>query len=237
MITLYRKIIKTWYSLLSNKKASKNFSGKPMDKIFTDIHRKGYWKKSNSDSVSGIGSNLNKTTTLLKELHVLIDNYKIKTMLDLPCGDFNWMKHNDFNLDNYIGADIVSKLIIQNNKLYRNEKRKFKKMDLTKSNLPKVDVILCRDCLVHFSYDDIKKAVNNIIKSESKYFLTTTFTGNKQNYDIITGAWRPINLELEPFNFPEPITYINENCQEFLGLSKDKSLGLWSVESLRNCMI
>ena len=57
-------------------------------------------------------------------------------------------------------------------------------MDLVNDELPKVDLIFCRDCLFHLPNDMILKALENIYKSKSKYLLTTTFTDNIPNKDI-----------------------------------------------------
>ena len=37
-------------------------------------------------------------------------------------------------------------------------------------------MILCRDCLVHLTFDDARAALQNLRRSGSKYLLTTTFT-------------------------------------------------------------
>ncbi len=95
-----------------------------------------------------------------------------------------------------------------------------------------VDLIFCRDCLVHFSNDNILKTFENLKNTGSKYILTTTFTECDENIDIVTGDWRIINLTLAPFNLPEPLQIINENCTEGDGAFSDKSLGLWKISDL-----
>ena len=72
-------------------------------------------------------------------------------------------------------------------------------------------------------------AIRNFHKSGTKYLLTTTFTGIKENTDIVSGRVRPINLQKPPFNFPMPILLINEHCTEEVGRFADKSLGLWEI--------
>lgn len=98
--------------------------------------------------------------------------------------------------------------------------------------LPKVDLIFCRDCLVHFSFQDIHTAISQIIKSGSRYVLTTNFPLENFKLDIHTGDWRPVNLEVAPFRFPKPILIINEGCEEEGGIYDDKSLFLWEVSTL-----
>jgi hypothetical protein len=105
-------------------------------------------------------------------------------------------------------------------------------LDLTRSALPPADLLLCRDCLVHLSYSDIVKAISNIKSSKIEYLLTTTFTAEPGYRDVVTGDWRPLNLELPPFSFSRPLELILEQCTEQDGAFADKALGLWRVRDL-----
>ena len=170
------------------------------------------------------------TKVVRRQLPKLLDEIGATSLLDIPCGDFNWMKEVVLSVDTYIGADIIKELIALNNIYFRNDKRKFFKLDIIKDKLPRVDVIFCRDCLVHFSFHDTFFALKNIKASMSKYLLTTTFTTRDRNKDIFTGEWRPLNLQQAPFHFAKPIKMINENCP-LVGYT-DKSLGLWRISSI-----
>lgn len=203
--------------------------GRSAREIFGDIYRSNYW--GNSDSRSGAGSDLVQTAVVRYELPVLIKERDVGTMLDIPCGDWHWMKEANLNVD-YIGADIVPELVQRNKELYTNDRRQFVTLDLIKDELPKVDLVFSRDVLVHLSFEDVFSALRNIERSGSKYLLTTTFTGRDSNTDIPTGHWRPLNLQMAPFNFPEPLQMINEKCTEGDGSWGDKSLGLWKVQDL-----
>jgi hypothetical protein len=97
---------------------------------------------------------------------------------------------------------------------------------------PAADLLLCRDCLVHLSFADIDKALRNIRRSSLAYLLTTTFPAESVNADIVTGDWRPLNLQAAPFNLPTPVELINEGCTEGDGAFADKSLGLWRIRDL-----
>lgn len=37
----------------------------------------------------------------------MLKKYSIKSILDIPCGDFSWMKKIELDGIEYIGADIV----------------------------------------------------------------------------------------------------------------------------------
>jgi SAM-dependent methyltransferase len=185
-----------------------------------------------NDSLSGGGSDLDQTRAIRDRLPGLWADLDVGTVLDLPCGDFFWMKHVPMDGIRYIGADILPELIQRNNDLYGRSSVTFRRIDLLQDRLPKVDLILCRDCLVHFSYRDVAAALRNICDSGSKYLLTTTFT-ERRNHDIATGQFRPLNLEVQPLSLPAPILRINEGCTERDGLYRDKSLGLWKVSDIR----
>ena len=79
---------------------------------------------------------------------------------------------------------------------------------------------------------DIKKSIFRIKQSKSKYLMATSFVNIQTNSDILTANWRPINLEKKPFNFPEPIITINEECEEMDRIYSDKCICLWEIEEL-----
>lgn len=197
--------------------------------IFRKIYQDNYW--GNTDSRSGAGSDLSQTAEVRRHLPGLIDALAIQTMLDIPCGDWHWMRELSLNVD-YVGADIVPELIQRNQSLYGNDRRRFMTLDLTADELPRVDFVFSRDVLVHLSVENVFAALNNIRRSGSEYLLTTTFTERSANIDIPTGHWRPLNLQKPPFNFPAPIRLINERCTEGDGSWGDKSLGLWRVRDI-----
>ena len=204
-----------------------------IEEIFKEIHRSKRW--GGFDSFSGPGSSLDQTATIREQIPVLVEELDVRTFLDIPCGDFYWMKEVKLGVDLYIGADIIGEAIDSNAREYGalgDCARVFCRLDITRDQLPQVDMVFCRDCFVHLCFDDILRAIRNIKKSNSKYLLTTTFTGLREAVDIVTGRWRPLNFQLPPFSFPDPIKVIVENCTENEGIYSDKSLALWQVPDL-----
>jgi Methyltransferase domain len=203
----------------------------PMSDVFSQVYAANYW--GNAESRSGHGSDLKQTAIIRLEIPRLIGDLKLKSMLDIPCGDFFWMRECQLGLETYIGADIVQDMIDQLNERYSNAHRRFELLDLAVDALPKVDLVFCRDLLVHFSSSDIRRALGNLKRSGSTYLLATTFTERDHNMDIPTsGDWRPLNLQLPPISFPEPLRLINEGCTEHFNQFTDKSLGLWRLSDL-----
>ena len=201
------------------------FINSPAQQIFTEFYKTNHW--GDKQSISGTGSNFEQTKRLIEVLPMLFDG---KTVLDLPCGDFFWMKEVIYfcNIAEYVGADIVVELINNNNEKYTQG---FIYLDILTSELPKVNLIFCRDCLVHFPFEEIKTALRNMKDSGSQWLLTTSFPG-RVNVDIKMGEWRPINLQAEPFNLPAPLIIIPEGCTENGGAFSDKSICLWNLQKL-----
>ncbi|MCI5193340.1 MAG: class I SAM-dependent methyltransferase [Candidatus Electrothrix sp. AU1_5] len=226
------------YRMLRNRYISYQcyqLKAKDTDQVFTDIYKNNKWGK-NSASASGPGSDVHQTRIIVNKLPAVFSDFGISTILDIPCGDFYWMKNVDFVGIDYTGADIVNELIEKNIEQYQRHGVHFQTLNLITDELPKVDLVFCRDCLVHLSFEDIFCALKNLCNSQSKYILTTTFTRRTDNHDIATGQWRTLNLELAPFMLPRPLKVISEGCTEGGGNFSDKSLGLWRIADIRECL-
>lgn len=195
--------------------------------VFSKIYESSVW--GNHESKSGLGSTLCQTEKLIPLLTKLFQKLNICHLLDLPCGDFNWMQHVKYK-KHYIGADIVSELTAKNRKLYGDKNHEFLTLDLLTDDLPKVDAILCRDCLVHLSFEDAVIALKNMKASGTRYLLTTDFVKHTTNKNISTGNWRPISLQYPPYCFPEPIHTLNEGYHK--DQYSDKSLCVWELKSI-----
>lgn len=209
--------------------ASKDTEGR-----FTYVVERNAWR--GSDSVSGTGSDFHQTRIVAKRLPEVFREFDISTMLDVPCGDFHWMKNVDLAAVDYTGADIVRQLVRDNSGRYTSDKIRFVHLNLITDRIPDIDLIFCRDCLVHFSIDDIMLALQNISRSNAKYLLTTTFPDRQVNTDILTGQWRVLNLQAAPFSLPEPIWLANEGCTESDGAYQDKAIALWRVADIRESL-
>jgi hypothetical protein len=205
-------------------------SGLSLEERFVRIYNTNLW--FDAESRSGTGSNLDATAKLRASLPPLLHRLKARRLLDVPCGDFNWMSQVDLSEIEYTGGDIVESIILADQKRYESPNRRFMKMDLTGGPLPEADVILCRDCLVHFSFANIFAAFRTMKASGAKYLLTTTFPDRRVNKDIVDGDWRPLNLEQAPFLLPAPGDGILEECMEEGGAYADKTLALWRVTDL-----
>ncbi|MFI5420405.1 MAG: class I SAM-dependent methyltransferase [Nitrososphaerales archaeon] len=194
---------------------------------FSAVYRDRVWLNGRAGgSLSGLGSEFENTEIVRKHIAVLLKSIDTRSLLDIGCGDFTWMKEVFYPF-NYIGVDIVPDLVQVNNSLYRSEQREFLVMDATHDSLPQADTILCREVLFHLSFRDIWSFVENIRHSCSSYLIATTDNNIKYNADILSGGFRMLNLQKSPFCFPIPVQSIPDNR-----VSVGRTLSVWKVADL-----
>ena len=221
--------VKRWFQQEVELRLSSTFLDrlKMRHRRFDEAYRTGAWTDT-GESVSGNGSSLAATEKLRAVLPATIEDLAVKTLLDVPCGDWNWMSHTDLSLERYIGGDIVAALVRRNQERFSDPRRTFMLIDLCTDDLPDADLLLCRDALIHFSFEDIWRVISNVKKARIQYVATTTFCATKVNTDQPTGiSWRHINLEAEPFCFPPPFIKLVDDFNR-----PDQVLGFWRVDDL-----
>jgi SAM-dependent methyltransferase len=191
---------------------------------FDEIFRGNHWRSP--ESVSGFGSSMEATVAARSAVAEIVRQYSVTSMLDVPCGDFNWMRHVEFE-GSYCGADIVRDLIADNQARYGSDHRRFAVLDVTHDPLPASDLVLCRDCLNHLSIAEASRALDNIIASGSSYMALTHYPATHANRSQETGFdYRPLNLQRPPFNLPAPVGLWEEPDEA------GKTLALWRIDLL-----
>jgi hypothetical protein len=81
------------------------------------------------------GATANATQAVSGALPVLWAKQGIRSLVDAPCGDCNWMSRIATSLENYLGVDIVPQLIEGNRR--RHPHLQFYLADLTHDPLPR----------------------------------------------------------------------------------------------------
>ena len=120
---------------------------------FAQIYKDGVWVAHHDDvPLSGAGSTIEATAHLREQLPRILADLEAKVLLDVGCGDFNWMRTVELPCD-YVGVDIVPAVIERNKSLYESTTRSFKVADIVASPAPSADVVICREVLFHLSFE------------------------------------------------------------------------------------
>ena len=199
------------------------------EQVFTSIYTSNHW--GDAESVSGAGSTLNYTENLRRNLPRLFTKYSIGTVFDAPSGDFNWMAEVVSEMPvKYIGGEIVRDLVTRNNDRHASNTIRFVHFDITRDRFPRADLWMGRDCLFHFPFAEIEKALELFVASKIPYILTTTHVNTGfSNTDILMGGFRMIDLFSPPFNFPQSTL---ERIEDWIPGFPPRLLCLWSREQV-----
>jgi hypothetical protein len=205
-----------------------SFTGLSLSQRFQRIHDTNLWGAA--ASVSGLGSEIDATAMLRAELPGLLRRLGVRTLLDAPCGDAGWIATADLGV-RVTGIDVVPDLIeaLQRRADLAHD---YLLADITCDPLPRADAILCRDCLVHFSFANIARAIDNFGRSGATWLITTTFREWHTNLDCEDGVWRALNFGRAPFEWGAPRELLDEDCMEAGGGWRDKSLGAWRLADI-----
>ena len=195
--------------------------------VFTRVYESAAW--GSQESGSGTASELRATEDIREGLPGALRRLEVRSLLDAPCGDWNWMQQVDLSgLDEYYGVDIVPPVIEANVTKFGSPHRHFAVADLTRDSLPAADAILCRDALVHVSYQDAAKILAGFKATGATWLLLNTYPEVTRNRNQFTGhRWRRLNFRLEPFGFPEPVEMIPDG-----GDVDPSQLAVWRLQEL-----
>ena len=184
-------------------------------------------------------------------LQSVIHAYGIRSLLDIPCGDFQWMPLllAHFPGLRYFGGDIVADLVVEHRKSFSSPKWDFGVVDMV-ARLPNTqfDLVLMRDVLQHLSPGDIRQVIQNLNANCSIYETSqtssgaTTSTGRCFQYWLVTdyphvarnsrlrgsvdsSGWAThyYNLQRPPYSLPPPLARFAE------GGGEGKTLALYKL--------
>jgi SAM-dependent methyltransferase len=168
----------------SNLKTLKNSNknNKNLIKVFTEVYETKEWGDNdnpNYEGSSGLGSAVwyNKKT-YIPFIHKFLKKYKIKSVVDLGCGDFRigLLLYGKKNID-YTGYDAYKGVIDYNNdKFKENNNFHFIHSDFTsikdRENIKNADLCIIKDVLQHLPNKTIINFLDYITKSKKfKYIL------------------------------------------------------------------
>ncbi len=116
--------------------------------VFARHAEENYW--GNDESVSGDGSTLAYTYNLRAELAKFLRAFRVVSMFDAPCGDFNWMRAVDFPEGfEYPAATSSPRWSPDCAPATSRPGRRFTTFDIVADAFPDADLWFCRDCLFH----------------------------------------------------------------------------------------
>lgn len=156
------------------------------------------------ESLSGPGSAMEATDEVRQWLIPALAALGVRTLADVPCGDWHWISGLDFFHAGIevCGYDILGDVIRENRSRFPGVM--FRELNAIVDAIPlRPDAILSRDFIVHLSLDHGRRVVANFRKSGARYTILTTYPG-AENAELAEShpgwGWRPLDMEAEPFS-------------------------------------
>lgn len=173
---------------------------------FQYIYKNDKWGSEKSvdapcDFYSGSGSHaVELVDPYVSLVRKLIVEKKIRSIVDLGCGDFNIGSRISPFVTDYTGCDIVPELIERNRKRFGGAGCEFVCLDIVDDELPAADLCLIREVFMHLSNEEVMQVLKKL--RQYRYVLITeTVVKSKEgrNEDITHGRYRGVSLNYPPF--------------------------------------
>jgi len=158
------------------------------------------WVSGGKETRCGSGSTLQATKPIRKAFPGILERFKIENILDIGCGDLNWIHDIIPDEVEYTGIDWV--IPIQALKRQRKN-MKFIERSIFDMEIGSHDMIICKDVMIHMNLVETTALFWEMINSSTKYLLLTTFDTVSQRENRNAPYWE-INMDKEPF-FDHPI--------------------------------
>lgn len=197
-------------------------------KMFAYYYSINVWGDPETRSGPGSRKDCLAVTHSLEMLSTFTEQHDIRSIIDIPCGDFNWMStylemHPEVA---YNGFDIVHDLVERNRRVFPGYE--FSQLDIVKSVPPPADLIFCKDLLNHLSRDEIVLAISNMRASGAKYLLATNNFGypdpNEELERSAVHNSRHVDLTVAPFHYSK-------------ALWNSHYLGLWHLPDMERLAV
>lgn len=177
-----------------------------LESRFSEVFKNNIW--GDDETFSGPGSRRDSlsVSVAIEALHKAISDQRIRSISDIPCGDFNWMPEllSGYPSVRYHGFDIVQAIVTRNSD--RHPSFKFEVLDVTSDEPPKADLVFCKDLVNHLTYRDVLRLLRNVKRSKSKYLLMSNNFGH-ENSELDSnegGHSRFLDVVAAPLSLPAP---------------------------------
>ncbi len=160
--------------------------------IFESIYDRAIWGGG-----SGSGSDFHNTILYAAYVQHLMEKYSVESVVDIGCGDWRFTKYLDFDGRQYHGVDIVASVISTNIQNHANNNIHFETGNASEFNIPKCDLLLCKDVLQHLSNDNVSSILKSSVVATHALFTNDYYPVNE---DCKNGDTRPLDITAAPFD-------------------------------------
>ena len=200
-----------WHKRRKWEPIRQHYGALKVSDCFSEIYHTKLWGETDGEAFySGGGSEAHFAAPYVQQVQNLIADHKIRTVVDLGCGDFRVGRQLCADCDlHYVGVDVVPALIGYNQMRFGGPRVEFRCANLIDDELPDGELCLIRQVLQHLSNAEISRVLAKCAKYQMVLVTEELFTkpGSRPNLDISHGPDNRASdnsgvfLELPPFSF------------------------------------
>jgi SAM-dependent methyltransferase len=164
--------------------------GKSREQVFSEIYATNQWGGKPGSYESGSGSRPDVTAPYVSAVQDLIQRERVRSIVDLGCGDFEVGRRLLSPELSYIGCDIVPSLIAHNNAKFATERVEFRTLDIVADPLPQGEMCIIRQVFQHLSNRDIATVL-----SKARQYPLLVVTDEQ-----VMGDTSDVNVDIIPFH-------------------------------------
>ena len=165
-------------------------------------------------------------TSSVSYMEPWIINLEIRTVFEAPCGIYQPVDLNCF----YMGGDPNRLVVHENQQQTKRTNIRFRHVNMLYTRFPSVDLFVCPDFLEWLSFAEAQRVLRRILASKPRFLALTGYSLLTETWDTFLGDFRPLNLRLPPFHFPEPIETLRVPL--ISGGRSDRCLMVWKADDL-----
>ena len=173
---------------------------------FERIYREKMWGANDeNEGSSGGGSSLENARPYYEYLTKFLREHKIKSVVDLGCGDWMLSRYIDWTGIDYVGYDVVGSVIDKNIQKYGSDTVRFVNANFLNIEIPAADLIICKHVLQHIPNKDVFCFIKLLSKYKHCLILNAMPMGQENIDHPVTAEFpfwddRGIDLTLPPFS-------------------------------------
>ena len=165
-------------------------------------------------------------TSCLPLLETFIEKQVIRTVFEAPCGIFRPIA----TPCQYDGGDPSRLVVHTNKKQTKKTDIRFRHVNMLYTRFPLVDLFVCPNFLEWLSFAEAQRVLRRILASKPRFLALTGYPLLTEIWDTALGDFRPLNLRLPPFHFPEPIDSLPR--PPLSGGRPDRCFMVWALNDL-----
>lgn len=174
-----------------------------LEEYFSRIYEKEEW------GGSGPGSGSYFTIEYRAFLQRFMALNRVRSIVDIGCGDWQFSRFLDLDGVSYIGFDVVQVIVDRNRARYSAGNIRFELMPDDVDVLPGADLLIVKDVMQHLPNHIIELYLKRLVPRYKWALITNSYQKEKNpvNADIEIGSFRCIDLQGPPFSVGAPYVF------------------------------